>query len=415
MKLTFKNENYTCTIVDLNSTYPLEGMDNLVGASFYGMQVLIPKTYTPGPYALFSTESQLSKEFCSNNNLYRKTELNKDKSQGGYIDVNRRVRAVKMRGHISSAMLLPMSCFNYLGVDTSEFEIGDTFDTIDGVEICRKYINRQELIADQRQKQNKKADPAVDEKLFPRHTDTMQYLRHKAEFGDRIVSVTQKLEGTSVRFGKVPVRRQLSVLERISKRLGISVKSHEIDFVVGSRRVIKTKENESRGFYSQDIWTQVAERFRDLVPDNFILYGEIIGYIDGDTPVQPKYTYNLKPGQSEFYCYRVSVINDQGILVDLSYDAVTVFCRERGINVVPLLWSGWHHDFDIDSFMDKRFFDEGYIQAVPLSDKDTVDEGVIIRAEAVQPLLMKAKSPIFLGYETKVLDSGNIDIESEQP
>lgn len=415
MKLSFQNESYTCTIVRLDSTRPLDNMDNLVAANFYGMQALVPKTYLPGLYALFSAESQLTDDFCRSNNLYRKPEMNQDQNQKGYIEHNRRVRAVKMRGHISSAMLLPLTCFDYLGVDASKFKEGDTFDHIDGVEVCRKYINRQDVINAQRQaKQNKKADPKVDEKLFPQHTDTAQYFRHKAEFGDKIVSVTQKLEGTSVRFGKVPVRRRLSFLEKFAQKFGANVKTHEIDFVVGSRRVIKTVENKDQGFYSEDIWTQVSERFKEVIPNNFILYGEIIGYVDNNTSIQPRYTYNLKPGQNEFYCYRVSVINEQGLLVDLSYDGMTRFCEERGIKVVPLLWSGWHHDLNIDDFMDKRYHEQGYMQAIPLSDKKTVDEGVVVRAESLQPILMKAKSPEFLGFETKILDSGNIDIESEQ-
>lgn len=88
---------------------------------------------------------------------------------------------------------------------------------------------------------------------------------------------------------------------------------------------------------------------------------------------------------------------------------------------VPELWKQEvtdHRDFEasINSLMDLRYTERTFLTVdhmVPLSNDDTVDEGVCIRYEGPNgPYFLKAKSPIFLGHETKLLDAGTADIES---
>jgi hypothetical protein len=42
-----------------------------------------------------------------------------------------------------------------------------------------------------------------------------------------------------------------------------------------------------------------------------------------------------------------------------------------------------------------------------------VDEGVVVRVEGIMPRVYKAKSPIFLGHETALLDKEVVDLEAE--
>lgn len=49
---------------------------------------------------------------------------------------------------------------------------------------------------------------------------------------------------------------------------------------------------------------------------------------------------------------------------------------------------------------------------ISLSDKKSVDEGVCLRQDGLVPTILKAKSPKFFEYETKLLDSGEVDTES---
>ena len=114
---------------------------------------------------------------------------------------------------------------------------------------------------------------------------------------------------------------------------------------------------------------------------------------------------------------RVAVVTADGGLYDLSWEGVKQFCAERGLNHVVELWSGRHSEFIPEEWIDIRFADfkwaEG-IHPISLSDKKTVDEGVVVRWDGLVPTVLKAKSPIFLGHETALLDKEVVDIESVQ-
>jgi hypothetical protein len=87
-----ENENYAATVVALQSIIELEGCDNVVGTPIFGFQAIVGKDSKPGDLGIvFPAESQLSVEYCKENNLFRHADLNKDESQKGYIEDNRRV------------------------------------------------------------------------------------------------------------------------------------------------------------------------------------------------------------------------------------------------------------------------------------------------------------------------------------
>jgi hypothetical protein len=91
------------------------------------------------------------------------------------------------------------------------------------------------------------------------------------------------------------------------------------------------------------------------------------------------------------------------------------WCAENGVKICPEMWRGHKKDFNYEDFMDMRYVDRGYSQCLPLSDPKTVDEGVVIRIDnGLTPSLYKAKSPVFLGHETKQLDDGVVSIEDEE-
>lgn len=403
------NEAYAATIVNLKNTYPLENSNNLVGARFFGYSAVIPKNYPPGLYVMFSAETQLSDVYCRENNLHRHGNLNKDQSKTGYIEDNRRIRVVKLRGNPSSCVIMPLDSLAFTGVDVNEFKENDTFDQLNGVEICQKYVVKSTA---REVKTQAPKFSRVDKRLMPEHTKTVQYWRYSNQFNDRFVVVTQKIHGTSVRISNIPVAKTLTWKDKLAKKFGVDVSEHEYDYVYASRKVIKDSRADQNHFYGHDLWTATGERVKDSVPKNYILYGEIIGWVDENKPIQPNYTYNLKPGSNELYIYRIATVNLDGFVTDLSWDAVKEFCNERGLNHVPELTRsmGWN-DTVTDHYMNKRYYDEGFKQAIPLSDPKTKDEGIIVRAEAQIPILAKAKCSEFLGYETKILDEGTEDVE----
>lgn len=210
-----KNANYAATVVAVHTIVDLSGLDNLVGVPALGHQALTTKGITAGELRVaFTAETQLSHDFCHHNNLYRHAENNTDPTEKGYLEDNRRVRALKLRGHVSNALLMPLESLAYTGIDPTQLREGDTFDTLNGQEVCRKYEIKRHVQNSAKSKVER-AFKRVDNKLFPEHLETDQYHRNKHLLSPaREVVFTQKLHGTSWRGGRVPVRRKLSWLER---------------------------------------------------------------------------------------------------------------------------------------------------------------------------------------------------------
>lgn len=422
MKLTNENENYSAVVVKISALHDADNSDRLVVMSHFGMQCVLTRgLYEVGEVGImFPTECQLSHDFASHNNLYNHSDLNQDKGVSAYLGDNRRVKAIKLRGNNSNALFLSLKSLEYLGVDVSELKVGDTFTHINGVEICRKYvkkISRTQSEGNKTRGQLKKFT-RIDNKTFPEHWDTDSFFRNVHKYKDTdYVIVTQKLHGTSARFTNQAVARKLSLLERIAKLVGVSVNVREYDTLAGSRRVIKdVKANSSHEhYYTVDLWNQWLKKIEHVIPKNWVLYGEIIGYSSEEGVIQSNYTYNCLPGASELYIYRITVVNEDGVVCDLGWDQIKDFCYNNGLNHVPELWRGNFADFVVDDWLDIDYNKSGHKLAIPLSETSPCDEGVCVRREGLTPYVTKAKSPVFLGHETQQLDSNDaVDLESQQ-
>ncbi|RAV17627.1 hypothetical protein DQP57_00115 [Mycobacterium colombiense] len=206
----------------------------------------------------------------------------------------------------------------------------------------------------------------------------------------------------------------------------IKIPRYEYDVVFGSRKVIKDPNNPRQNhYYDQDIWTHYGQKIAELLPEGVVLYGELVGWTPGPdaVPLQKNYTYHLSKGEAELFVYRVSTINSQGVLTDLPWDGVKEFCQARGLKWCPELkriplHGGREPLVEVEeflgNFLDERLADFGGWNDIPLivSSHKTVDEGICLRQEGLVPLILKAKSPKFLEHETKLLDKGEVDLES---
>ncbi|MFE7717556.1 RNA ligase family protein [Nocardia rhizosphaerihabitans] len=412
---TPKNENYAAVIAKVPAVLPIPGRDRIEQISIYGHTAVVQKGWKPGDLGVFfPAEVQLSEKYARENNMYRHGNLNADPGVTGYLEDNGRVKALKLGPARSNALFMPLESLESFGVMAGDFKEGDTFDHINGKEVCRKYVVRGSDKLPNNQAPKDRSKDRVDPRLFPQHIDTANFWRNVARVDDRRVIVTQKLHGTSIRIGRVPVLRKLSLVERLAQRLGAKIQQREYDAVYGSRKVIKDANNEGQQhFYSEDIWTQKGREIDAVLPNGWILYGELIGWTPDGAPLQRGYTYEIPKGQSRLYVYRIAVVNDQGVSVDLSYEAVVEFCKNNGLNHAPVVWSGHINLFNVNAWMDGNYAEEGVPGVVP-AGAGVIDEGVVIRSEGITPTLLKAKSPLFLEHETKVLDSGAEDIESAE-
>jgi hypothetical protein len=411
-----KNSNYAAVVAKVVKVSPLEGCDNVMGTYLLGGQAIVGKDVKEGDLGIvFPAECQLSREFCRENSLYRHPELNAEPKKG-YVEDNRRVKAVKFRGHLSTCLFMPPSCLSYLGVDASSLKEGMTFDSIDGKEVCRKY----ELVVDSPNdgsgKAKGKAQPPsrIIPECFPLHVDTENYFRNSHLIPQEAeIVVTQKLHGTSVRVAHTVVRRKLTLVERVLKSLGVMISDTEYDVVFGSRKVTKDSKDKP-GFYLDDVWVKEGQKIAHLLPKGYAVYGEIIGRTDSGAEIQKGYSYRHETGGRSLYAYRVAIVSPDGHVTDMDFDQMRRFCVTRGIKCVPEVWRGRHSEFVAEQWMDLRLADTGHAQCVPLDPTGVVDEGVVVRHDGDRPVLLKAKSPKFLLHETKMLDSSERDIESSE-
>lgn len=410
-----ENVNYSATVVRVKTLVPLENCDNVVSAPFFGMSAIVSKDVQVGDLGVvFTAETQLSHDFCRFNNLYRHGHLNEDPTKTGYIEDNRRIRAQKFRGNLSNALFMGLESLAW-AANVSDLKEGDVFDTLNGNEICRKYVvkTREPRLAGKQEKKFSR----VDAIHLPEHYDTENFFRNRENIDpEQEVIVTQKLHGTSIRVGYTFVKRKRSIVERVAALLGAKIQSLEHDYVFGSRKVIKDANNPDQNhYYDTDIWSHEGRRLEGLLPKGFLVYGELVGWTPENKPIQENYIYGVPLGMAELYVYRIAHVNEDGHVVDLPWDHVVEFCKTNGIKSVPELWRGKLKDFDVDSFMNRRYFEDGYLNAIALGEnKEIVDEGVCVRVDTIRPYILKAKCAKFLEHETKILDRGEEDLEASQ-
>lgn len=443
MTIEVKNEvNYAALVIEVPEPKKLPNSDRLYGIGVAGIEVVVDSSWLGrvGEKAvLFPAEAQLSHPLAAYANLYRHSELNDDPEQAGYLEDNRRIRPKKFRGNMSKGLILPLEKVAAVtGAFEDDFEVGQSFDTVNGIEVSRKYVLPTKGAAmTKEQAKLAKAFKRVDEKVFPMHIDTEQYERNEGHVADDdIVIVTQKLHGTSVRFGNVPVKIEHTFWERLAKKLGIRVRETEYDLIAGSRKVIKDPKSTTQNhFYTTDVWTGAAEKYGRGLPKGFMVFGELVGYTPDGGAIQKGFTYEETlnvdaledAGSSSLYVYRVAIVNEDGVLRDLSWDQVKKFAYAYGLKHTPELWRGPKAALVLENFAERNFRDVyeslmrgEYAQAytdvpVALSKGGTgKDEGIVLRVDrgGDVPYLLKYKNNSFYLHEAEELDNEEETIEA---
>lgn len=399
--MTFKltHDNYNATLIKVDKLYDLPNLDKLKAIKYAGFSALVSiDSIKVWDLVLFIPAlTSISKDYLHDHNLYDAKDKNANTEVSGYFPNSGMVKAIKLKKNISNAFVVKYEDFlKYYNLSDSSLEVGMSFNEVDGKVFCFKYEppTTQSSVSSEKKE---------DRKYIPEHFDTHQFLREVSNYEDTDqVFITQKLHGTSVILGHTYVSKELTRLQKLLyKFLSIST-SREMGYLASSRRVIKTKNTSANHYYGSDIWSECLKRYEQQIPKNYLIYGEIIGWI-GDQPIQKGYTYNLPTGQWELYVYRVAFINEDGMVVDLSFESMQAFCNQQGFKVVPLLEKTTAKKFkkEYEKYLDKVYSKE-YKNAITLSDANLVDEGIVIRRDDYPiPYNTKLKSPLFYEYETK--------------
>ena len=305
-----KDANYTCTIVQDFQLKPAIGFDNLKMVTLFGYNCLVSKDTNPNEQHLFfPAETQIDEKFLSANNLFRNSELNEDKEKKGFFEPSGRVKAIKMRGIVSSGFLIPITSLENTLKKKVEIETGTELHIVAWYKLCEKYRRPEAPVKytkQERRKQEVEKFDIVIPNQFRLHEDTRHFLRFLSEFEDGdLVTITEKLHGTSAVFSNVLVRRELKLKDKIAKLFGVEVNDKQYYNLYSSRNVIKNKEikgneNLNGGYYGTDLWGTWAEKLKDKIEKGLTLYGEIVWYKDTGSEIQKGYQYGCKKWENQF-------------------------------------------------------------------------------------------------------------------
>jgi hypothetical protein len=435
-------------IVQVNKLRPHGNADRLQIADFFGNETCVSLDVAVGDIGIyFPTDLQLSTAFCEANNLVRKRDEN-GKEIGGFLDpVKRNVKTIRLRGEPSDGIYLPISALEFTGVDLNTLEVGATVDTVNGVEICRKYIPRSKgsgRTAPQGNKVRKKKVPVAP--LFTEHADTEQlaYNLHAFKPGD-LIEITLKMHGTSGRTGYLPVLKGYNVNNKFFKgfvtknwnnpNLGkVAQKCLEIvmrdatpiyewGYISGTRRVVL--DSFDGGFYGNNSFREKhSKSFEGKLHKGETVYYEIVGFTDTGAPIMgdadnkklndkefikqygdtTRFSYGCVPlvdetpadcvnengelvlaeskPQSDIYVYRMTMTNEDGVMVEYSPDFMRYRCEQMGVKTVPVFTKMILADLNDDNWdygeAVKSIAEKYYDGPDPIG-KTHIREGVVVR------------------------------------
>jgi len=341
MKLSTKENstNYTCNVVEIKDLYEIPNADRIQKATVLGVDVVCSKDVKVGDKMLyFCSGTKLSEDYCKMNNLYERSEDNLDTTKKGFINSKCRVRAIKLKGIISDGLLMPLSSLKPFLEQGSinSFKVGDSFTDINGNSLCEKYFVpvRNSNVGGKAPKKPKRISRLIDNTFFL-HNDTENLRRniHKLNPND-IIGIHYKKHGCQATFANIPVKKNLKWYEKLAKKLGLNIVDTEYDIVYSSRKVVKNEylnPKSGGGFYGEDIWGVVAKEIGHLIPKDWSLYGELIGFTPSGSFIQKDYDYGCKVGEHKFYVYKISVVNPDGKVIYLTDKQIQEWCDKVGL------------------------------------------------------------------------------------
>lgn len=423
------NPNYLAKIHQIQNLRPHPNADRLQITVIDGNSVIVGIHQQIGDWGVyFPVESQIDAEFLSVNNQFDSKDLNKNKEIKGFFGKNGRVRAVALRSAKSEGFWCPVEFLtNWQPNLNLTLEHDTYFDTVNDTLLVKKYIippNPARTRAEAKTGKQKKRESKLIENQFRFHVDTLQFGRNAHRIKDAShVIITQKLHGTGAVFANVLCKRKLTWKDKLAKKLGVQVVESAYDYLYSSRQVIKNdKEPAGAGWYKVDIWGKAFNEIKWTLEEGITIYAEIVGYIGDTQYIQKGYDYGCKVGQHDTYVYRITQTSPVGHVYEFTWEQIEAYCEKYGLKTVPLLFKGSLADFKVVHFPYGNLDDsEGLTEALreryceKMLPNNIPDEGVCLRLEKGAVVdTYKLKSFKFLERESKQLDTGEVDIESQE-
>jgi len=366
--------SYTGFVVRVEHLRKHSNADRLQIATFFGNDTIVSLNTKVGDIGIyFPVDGQLSERYCQVNDLVRRKDEN-GKQCGGYLDPDKRnIKALKLRGEKSDGLYMPLtSLADFCKI--SDLKVGDTIDTLNGELICQKYIPKMTRTPGAPGSKAAKKAKANIAPTFYEHVDTAQLAYNLNAFkpGDT-VQLTLKMHGTSGRTGYLPlVHVKQTWFDKLFHRHGKEYK--EYGYITGTRRVVLDGKR-TGGFYDSDDFREaMAAKFDGKLRKGEVAYYEIVGFqgpngapimgqVQNSKVKDPEFTKQygsvttfsygceqdgsyeakniLDPGVEfnkapccEVYVYRMTMVNEDGDVVEYSPTQIKERCEQMGVHTV---------------------------------------------------------------------------------
>jgi hypothetical protein len=445
---------YQAKIIRIVNIEKVESADRLQVIRHNSMSFVVDLSFNAGDLVcLFPTDGQLSEDFCRNNNLYRDSSKNSDKTVAGYFEDSRRVRAQPFRKVKSEGFVCKLEAFNYIP-GNKKFDLlqteGYEFDSLDGVVVCEKYVTEATKQAMARNKARKSKQQEI-EYMLNKHFDTAQ-LDYKIDSiidQGNLVIFTEKLEGTSGRTGIVRIEKRVTpwykrmVNNLFKRRVFDEVYESTYGAVSGTRNTICNTRLDITTPGASDYYRwMIHEQITPMLKKGETIYYEIVGYTNTGAPIMGEqstaklqdkeikkrfgpmmvFSYGCEPRPNEdhdavkqfdVYVYRITMQCPSGDSIDLSWLAVMNRAFQLGLKCVPILGIAYiPSGQDVQSYIKSTV--AGMLDDGPsILDSRHIREGVCVRIESPEGMtILKAKN-----YTYKLLsgiikeDSKSVDVE----
>jgi RNA ligase (TIGR02306 family) len=284
-----ENNNSVCYIARINEIKPIDGADNIEQAVVGGWNCIIQKgQYTEGGLVVVATTDAVIP-----------VELSDAMNVTNYLRKGQRVRTVKLRGVYSECLIIPL-------LHIPKGNINTYTEGKDMMEVMKifKYeppVKQIQLVSGKKIKYQSNPNFNVYYK-FPNAKNVPGIFTEEDE-----VQITRKIHGTNARYGIVK-KSKMSLWDKLKKTAYRFIKHtpeswnwSDYEYVYGSHNV--EKGSDSQGFYSTDVWREVADKYQIKeklwafvknhtimeVGSGIIVYGEIYG-----PGIQKNYDYGLK-------------------------------------------------------------------------------------------------------------------------
>lgn len=275
-----ENQNSVAYVGKVGVPTQIPGADNIELVMVNGWMAITKKgEYKEGDLVIVATTDAVIPQ-----------ELSDSMGVTGYLRKGQRVRTVKLRGVYSECLIIPTKYIP--GYGDQYYEGMDMMERL-GIFKYEPPVKMVEMsVGGRKIKYYQNPNFHVYYK-FPNQKNVPDMFNEEDE-----VVITRKLHGTNARYAIVR-KKKLSLWDRVKIFFGDKWKA--FDYIYGSHNV--EKGSDSQGFYSTDVWDEVAKKYNirsklwnhlkdtynpEDLEQGFIIYGEIYG-----AGIQKNYDYGL--------------------------------------------------------------------------------------------------------------------------